>query len=167
MKRAAALAVLTALLTWGGEAQARGHHHHRARVSVRVSVPTATGMTLAQDAAVAYWGGQPCGGQVAIAYAPSSQAPTNDTGGVAVAQLWAWASTCLVTFNSDAFSLHTQVADFPEFCALVVHEYGHLFGHPDQASDPPASITYPFIGPLNEGVAPCVSRYRLARVLVG
>jgi hypothetical protein len=54
---------------------------------------------------------------------------------------------------------HQQTARFPFFCGLIVHEYGHLLGWPDRATDPVTSITYPIIGRANERVAPCVERY--------
>jgi hypothetical protein len=160
----------------------RGRHTHRRRRAAGGSTPRAVqpiALTQAEAAAIAYWGGVPCAGHVRIAYAPQSTAPDNDTGGVATPPLWAWAtfqtptgpdqyhadptsySDCVVTINQDRWPPREQNADFPDFCGLMVHEYGHFFGHPDLTTDSPSSITYPMIGPANERVPPCVHAYAL------
>jgi len=149
-------AVAAALAVFPSGALARGEHRRSA-------------MTEARAAAVEYWGGQPpCVGGVRIAY--SSRPPTNDTDGVRVGTVSAWTTSlttstagvyqdCLITLNDTEWAPSLQSGDFPAFCGLMVHEYGHLFGHPDRAGDSPRSIKYPVVGPLNERVRPCVRRY--------
>jgi hypothetical protein len=198
MRRALFLAAIV-LAACPAPALARGHHHHRparhhrarppAFAVIRVRLPAVPpappapvdALALAQAAAAEYWGGQPCGGgAVSILYAPGAAMPTNDTGGVPVPVLSAFASfatplgpddyaadpatftDCRVTINADQWPARDQRRYFDVFCGLIVHEYGHLFGHPDRASDSPASITYPLIGTANDAVAPCVRRYAAA-----
>lgn len=80
--------------------------------------------------ATAHWGGLPCSGTVAIEWAPlepltnaraSWHNPTDAYNNAAQN------FNCRVVFNS------TGSFDFPAFCTVLTHEYGHLFG---QAHDP-------------------------------
>jgi hypothetical protein len=130
-----------------------------------------TALAAAKSAAIQYWHRQPCAGRIAIRYALAPSGPV-DTGGLRVRSLFAWTSAettsvpsqyadCTVTLNSRLWSPATEARYFPVFCALMVHEYGHLVGHPDERGDSPRSITYPLITSRNEFVGPCVSRYAL------
>lgn len=133
-----------------------------------------TPMQLAQDAAAQYWGAQaPCVGGVTINYAPNLVPPGATSTGLWYATTWDLTTStasvyqdCSVTLNSNYFQPANEAAQFSTFCGVMVHEYGHLFGHWDNPSDPPTSITYQVIGPENEGVAPCVQRYQAAAALV-
>lgn len=125
---------------------------------------------LAQDAAVQYWGAPPCQGGVTILYAPSNEMPATNppipTGNLlfatasmlttSTANVW---SSCVITLNGDYVAPTQQDSNFPFFCGLVVHEYGHFFGHYDDPSEPPTSINNEEISDANEHVAPCVARY--------
>jgi hypothetical protein len=130
----------------------------------------ASALQEARAAAIQYWHRDPCGGDVTIAY--SSRLPAGDnTDGVRIGLLWAWTSAvtttddvytdCVITINRLRWTPASESSDFAPFCGLLVHEYGHLIGHWDMASDSPFSITYPVIGPRNEHVRPCVMRARL------
>lgn len=140
-----------------------------ALASVSTALASPTALSLAQQAAAAYWHAKPCGGQVAIRYAPATAMPTNDTGGIGTGPgpLSAWTgwigpladeTDCVVTWNEGEFSPARQAHRFPVFCALMVHEYGHFFGNEDTETDPD-SINYPLITARNMGVAPCRARY--------
>lgn len=120
-------------------------------------------LRLATAAAVDYWGKPPC----AVTWRRSSTVPSAvGTGGVHVDRVWAWTSGCTVTLNRRIVTPEFQIGDFPSFCALVVHEYGHLFGHWDSSADPATSITYPVISDRNKRVPACVRRYRQADAIV-
>lgn len=116
-------------------------------------------VNLAEHAARAYWGAPPC----AVSYRWSKTIPPSaGTAGVHVASIWAWTVGCTITFNRRVVNRTFEMTDFPSLCALMVHEWGHLFGHWDSAADSPTSITYPVISERNERVWSCVRRYRAA-----
>lgn len=140
-------------------------------------------LRLAQQAATRYWHAAPCpAGGVTIRYAPSAAAPTDDTGGVQTGPgaLWGWASfatstpdepgsysDCSITLNQDVLSPAQEIHKFPIFCALMVHEYGHFFGHEDTPGTSPRSIDYPTISQANMFVRPCTDAYLDAYLLAG
>lgn len=111
--------------------------------------PDAAATQAAQRIAVAWWGTTPCGGNVTITW---------DTLTVGVNASSSWSnpvssygapdlnSDCVVTFNS------AQSFDWPMFCTVMVHEYGHLTGH-QHSPDPNDVMTPVYDGP----VAPCTS----------
>lgn len=138
-------------------------------------------LQIAQQAATRYWHTSPCpAAGITIRYAPSTAAPTDDTGGVQTGPgaLWAWASfvastpdqpnsysDCSITLNQDVLSPAQQVHRFPIFCALMVHEYGHFLGHEDTPGTSPTSIDYPMITASNMFVRPCTAAYLDAYLL--
>lgn len=122
-----------------------------------------TALSLAQQAAAKYWGSVPCAGNVTIQYAANPTTSTDPGPFLAVAT---WDSDvdgvytgCVVTLNSHDLPPATQAKRFSLFCGLMVHEYGHFFGHEDEQGYPATSINNEYVGPANEHVAPCVSRY--------
>ena len=90
-------------------------------------------LRAAQDIARAYWGTDPCGGEIEISWqrrqrhvnAISTWSTTNaedpyaDPGGN---------SDCTIQLNPRARF------DWPKLCTVVVHEYGHLAGHDHDAA---------------------------------
>jgi len=88
---------------------------------------------VAAQLAAAHWGGAPCSGQVEISWAEqeaninarSSWANPTDPYG-APAQNF----SCSVVFNP------AQRWDWPKFCTVFIHEYGHLSGQPHGADGP-------------------------------
>jgi len=106
-------------------------------------------MTTARQIANAYWGYDPCGGQVAISWAsldPSINATStwwNPTDAYADPQE---NNNCQVQFNVN------QSFDWQMFCTVFVHELGHLTGHP-HAQDQ-NNVMYPvYVQPISQ----CVS----------
>ena len=93
----------------------------------------------AADIAKTYWHATPCADQVAISWTALA-ATTNATS--------TWAnpvdaysapeqnSQCSITFNA---ALHW---DWTRFCSILVHEYGHLTGHPHSAD--PGDVMYAY-----------------------
>jgi hypothetical protein len=101
--------------------------------------PPANPTEAAQQIAAAYWGTNPCGGAIQIAWqglegdvnarsdwenpASAYDDPSQNT-------------NCVITVNTD------QHWTWPMFCTVIVHEYGHLTGHPH--SSDPHDVMYPF-----------------------
>lgn len=125
---AASAAMVPAAFLWtGGDAEAE-----TAPASMRYAVGT-SGMLTAQDLARRIWGGEPCGGQVEVAWG-------TDEPLVNARSYWANPRSayddpalnthCRIVFNSDLdFS-------WQKFCTVLVHEYGHLAGRPHVADGP-------------------------------
>jgi len=96
-----------------------------------IPVPAADGlMTTAHGLAVARWGMDPCGGQVAMSWQhmgtginARSQWMSIDTNDPSTF------SDCSITYNLDVDW------DWPKLCTVVEHELGHLSGR-DHVSDP-------------------------------
>jgi hypothetical protein len=104
-------------------------------------------MQTAQSIAGAYWGQSACGGQVSVdwtAMDPDTNAFSSwsvpGTPTATAADYYA----CHISFNSAA------PFDWPKFCTIVVHEYGHLTGHQHVAD--PADVMTPI---YSVPVAPC------------
>ena len=145
---------------------------HAATRTTRLAIPAVrphvSPLAEAQAAAIQYWGGDPCGGNVTVTFA--TVLPDGSSGGVALSTIWAvttfngpagfmdWNAppasytSCVITIARLWWPGWWRGADFPVFCALLVHEYGHLWGHADTATDSPQSITYPAITAQNEHV---------------
>ena len=105
--------------------------------------------------AVEFWGSSPCGGSVGIVGGTPEEAPQSGENAkgerVRPAAMWAsWtAPTGINSFSSPpqtfgACVVHinlrvwpdwlTDDANFRAFCKEMVHEYGHLEGHPDEGA---------------------------------
>lgn len=112
--------------------------------------------------AVAYWGGAPCAGSVAVVSGSSGEAPPAGVNAPSPAgsraAMWAtWLtpaganqftqppstfSDCVVHIDSGVWpSWLADDRDFSAFCKEMLHEYGHLEGHPD-AGALPGTIEY-------------------------
>jgi Matrixin len=96
-----------------------------------IPVPAADGlMTTAHGLAVARWGMDPCGGQVAMSWQHMGA-------GINARSQWmsiytndpSTYSDCSITYNLDVDW------DWPKLCTVVEHELGHLSGH-DHVNDP-------------------------------
>jgi hypothetical protein len=121
-------AMIPAAVLWaGGDAEAE-----TAPASSRYAVGS-PGMLVAQEIARGTWGGEPCGGEVEVVW--GSDEPL-----VNARSYWAnpysaygrpeLNTQCRVVFNAGLeFS-------WEKFCTVLVHEYGHLAGHPHGADGP-------------------------------
>jgi hypothetical protein len=84
-------------------------------------------MQLAIQLAKAHWGTDPCGGQVTIVWSgldPDINAQSSWTNPRSAYDNADLNSDCKVTFNPIASF------DWPKFCTVTVHEFGHLSGKP-------------------------------------
>jgi hypothetical protein len=86
--------------------------------------PGSPAAIAAQRIAVAHWGVDPCGGDVAIRWRRAPRLvnavahwsiPVPDTGPAAHRD-------CVIVFNPR------ETFAWPKFCTVIVHEYGHLLG---------------------------------------
>jgi hypothetical protein len=103
-------------------------------------------MAVAESIARAYWGRDACGGHVTLEWMNLGRT-TN------ARSLWRNAvdsyadpdrnTDCRIEFNERA------EFDWPKFCTVVVHEYGHLTGHP-HVPDPGDVMAAVYSTPLIE-----------------
>lgn len=103
----------------------------------------------AQQIASAYWGTDACGGAIEITWASLTgdiNARSDWENPVAAYDDPAENADCTITFNT------AQRWTWPMFCTVMVHEYGHLTGHPH--SGDPTDVMYPFYG---QPVAACAT----------
>jgi hypothetical protein len=134
--------------------------------------------------AVQFWGAEPCAGQVTVTASPAAEAPssgTNDQEPVKPAAMWSsWSTPWGVNLFEAPGSLqpiepalfrdcvvHVNETDWPDwrrddprfesYCKELVHEYGHLLGHPDVGA---MSGTVEYEQPELAPVPPC-ERYSL------
>ena len=101
-------------------------------------VPAADALTsTAHGLAVARWGMDPCGGQVAVTWAHMGA-------GINARSQWmstdvhnpATYSQCSITYNLDVDW------DWPKLCTVIEHELGHLAGH--EHVDDPHDVMSPY-----------------------
>ena len=125
---------------------------------------TATSPTIAQaeQVARAYWGADPCHGSVTVRWV--RQAPD-------INALSTWASPTADPYgdpqaNSDcAIDLNPVAAfDWPKFCTVVVHEFGHLLGH-DHDSRRGQLMSEIYTTPVASCAAPTARRAAASRGL--
>ena len=116
-----------------------------ARAAGDLPVPAAAPlMTTAHGYAVARWGMEPCGGQVAVSW-------THMGSGINARSQWmsidahdpTTYSDCSVSYNLDVGW------DWPKLCTVVEHELGHLPGH-DHVNDPHDVMSPYYIYPAPE-----------------
>jgi hypothetical protein len=97
--------------------------------AVRYAVGSA-GMLAAQDVARRTWGADACAGAVTISWASDSplvQARSSWANPVALYGDPDGNIDCRIVFNA------ARAMTWAQFCTVVVHEYGHLTGHPHTA----------------------------------
>ena len=109
-----------------------------AQAATSVPVPASDALTASAHAlAVARWGVDPCGGQVAVTWAHM---------GAGINARSQWMSTdlhnpatytqCSITYNLDVDW------DWPKLCTVIEHELGHLAGH--EHVDDPHDVMSPY-----------------------
>ena len=113
-----------------------------------VPVPAAEALTSTAHAlAIARWGTEPCGGQVAVTWAHMGA-------GINARSQWmsidihnpATYSQCAITYNLDVDW------DWPKLCTVIEHELGHLAGH-DHVDDPHDVMSPYYVFPSPECAA--------------
>jgi hypothetical protein len=89
------------------------------------------GMSVAITIAQRYWGADACGGVVTLSWSTADPPSINARAGwfnpvdfYAAPEL---NHDCSIVFNANAW------LPWPRFCTVVVHEWGHLTGHPHSA----------------------------------
>lgn len=147
-------------------------------VSGALGVPPVRGATpnplaLAQRAAEQFWGNAPCAGRITVQWQQDSPPAA-----IAGTEVEAWVnfqtpggaldfaappssySQCTVYVSQIVWpSYASTVQAYPQFCQMMVHEYGHFEGYPDSTTAyPPSDIRYPV---LTEANLPVVCRYEL------
>jgi hypothetical protein len=102
-------------------------------------------MAAAQQVAVAYWGATPCGGKVDVEWtdlASDTNAISSWTNPTSAYGNPSQNGDCLVRFN------RLLAFDWPRFCTVLVHEFGHLDGH-DHSPDPNDVMAAIYSGPIS------------------
>jgi hypothetical protein len=111
-------------------------------------VPAADALTTSAHAlAVARWGVDPCGGQVAVTWAHMGA-------GINARSTWmsvdihdpSTYSQCAITYNLDIDW------DWPKLCTVIEHELGHLAGH-EHVNDPHDVMSPYYVFPSAECAA--------------
>jgi matrixin len=154
--------------------------HRNARAHPRAPrSPAPDPVVLATSVAERYWGGAPCGGQVAVhAYSPQAPGVDSETDGwvtfnssLGPNELEAPASTyseCAVWLASWHWPTAAAAdQDWNMFCLTVIHEMGHLLGY--KHSMVPGSVMAPVftdessVPPICRSARPHVGGSRAAR----
>ena len=119
-----------------------------AQAAAAVPVPAADALTsTAHSLALAHWGVEPCGGQVAVTWAHMGA-------GINARSQWmsvdihtpATYSQCSITYNLDVDW------DWPKLCTVIEHELGHLAGH-EHVNDPHDVMSPYYVFPTPECAA--------------
>ncbi len=165
MGRLLATVILVPLVLPGASAEAHAHpvQHSRAASARRPGAPALKHapasragrdpVRLATALAERYWGSVPCGGLITVrAYAPVLPGldPTTDgwatfESSLGPNELAAPASSytqCTVSLSRAQWPTSVVVrGDWNMFCLTVIHEFGHLLGHPHSST--PGSVMAP------------------------
>lgn len=150
MPRTLVLIGLISALLAPATADARSRHTSRQSARPRGSAAQtpapANPQALAASLAARYWHAVPCGGQItvlarqplAVGLAPSTDAWATFASSLGRNDLSAPAQTykdCVITLAR--WQWPTQAAmrsDWGMFCLTVIHEWGHLLGHPHSSA---------------------------------
>ena len=121
---------------------------------------------LAKAAAQRYWGAAPCGGQTAVmtdrplalGLDPTTDAWVTFDSSLGVNDLQAPAATytrCVISLAHWQWPTRRSMADdWNMFCLTIIHEMGHLLGHPHSSA--PRSVMAPVF--TDESSVPAICR---------
>jgi hypothetical protein len=118
---------------------------------------------IAEQTAESYWGDVPCGGQVTVQWQSLTPPPAlpgteveawvtfqTPAGPLDFAEPPSTYSSCVVNISSILWpSYTTEVEAYPQFCEMIVHEFGHFEGYADSTSYPSSDIRYPLLTDAN------------------
>lgn len=114
---------------------------HRTRRGFLGVTPTLAFLALmvshAQAISRAHWHTDPCGGRVTIGYRAMPPVWNAESVYTTSDGNPAGFGDCSITFNA------AEPWTWPRFCTVMVHEYGHLTGHPH--STDPGDVMYPLL----------------------
>jgi hypothetical protein len=142
------------------------HRYARARRAALGSLGARDPVTLATSLAERYWGTVPCGGSVTVrADQPLAAGMQAETDGwvtfessLGANDLDAPAATytlCTISLAHWQWPNDSRIAgDWNMFCLTVVHEMGHLLGHPHSLA--PGSVMAPVFS--DESSVPAICR---------
>jgi hypothetical protein len=145
---------------------------HRAAATRLATLAAREPVSLATTLALRYWGSAPCGGQVSVqADQPLAAGLEASTDGWVTFEsslgpndLQAPASSysnCTISLAHWQWPTRIEMAgDWNMFCLTVVHEMGHLLGHPHSLT--PGSVMAPVF--TDETSVPAVCREARSRV---
>lgn len=154
MRKFIAVLSIALLLPSAAEAHAHRHHHHRHHHAHRHHHHRhyhyeVNPLVAAAKRAVIYWHANPCDGRVSVVGEVASDnplpivkerapymdawttwdSPTGETSQLSPPSTF---TDCVVHLNLQYLrSWRADDETFDDFCQVVVHEYGHLLGHPD------------------------------------
>jgi hypothetical protein len=178
MARLSLIAILAAALFLPASADARSktsHHAHRLSTARRHAVPrrrtlgklaAGSPVTIATAVAKRYWNATPCGGHITVlADMPLPAGLESSTDGwvtfnssLGANDLQAPASTyteCTISLAHWQWPTRSAMEnDWNMFCLTVIHEMGHLLGHPHSLT--PGSVMAPVF--INEANVPQICR---------
>lgn len=106
-------------------------------------------MQAAQQIAHDYWSADPCGSQVAISWmqlSSTTNATSTWTNPIGQYDAPSQNTSCAIAFNT------TVSWDWNKFCSVLVHEYGHLLGHPHSEDANDLMYAY-YVKPLDQCAA--------------
>ncbi len=128
----ALLALMAVTIPIGLLATASAGHADDVPPATRFAVGSAA-MQTAQQIALANWGTNACGGQVAIEWGA-------DDANINARSYWA---NPVSSYDTPEQNVQCRIVlnagmtfSWPKFCTVLVHEYGHLTGHPHTADGP-------------------------------
>jgi hypothetical protein len=118
---------------------------------------------LAEQAAKAYWGDSPCNGQVSVqwqTHTPQPALPGTEVeawvtfqtplGPTNFAAAPATYTECVVNISRISWpNYDSTVEAYPQFCQMMIHEYGHFEGYADSTSYAPTDLRYPLLTDAN------------------
>lgn len=118
---------------------------------------------LAEQTAEGFWGNVPCGSQIAVQWQTTTPTPA-----LAGTEVEAWVTfetplgntnfqalpdtytDCQVNISSSVWPTYASTVEaYPQFCQMMIHEFGHFEGYADSTSYAQSDIRYPLLSSSN------------------